>query len=111
MRMQAKSPIAAVTVLALAAISLACVMSCWAPQPAMPPCHHHSSSSCAPLLLTAETPQTLVEAAPASASAIFVSAAALAKYGEAIAYARLDDTSPFRRAIVCPLFASAVLRI
>lgn len=111
MAMQAKNPIAAVTALALAVISLACVMSCWTPQPAMAPCHQHSSNSCAPLLLTAETPQPLLAADPAyaSASATFIPAAVEAERGskseEVIAYARLDDISPYGWAVASPLFA------
>ena len=62
MWMHAKTSVATMTALALAFVSLACVLSCFGPQAAMPPCHHHAHS-CAPLLLTAETPHAPLAAA------------------------------------------------
>ncbi|HEY1755356.1 MAG TPA: hypothetical protein VGG72_08160 [Bryobacteraceae bacterium] len=87
MTMQGKDPVAALTAIALAVVSIACVLSCWSPQPAMPlPCHHHAKS-CAPLLLTAEAPHSSLASAVVPAFSISTALGGPVPAPEALAFA------------------------
>ncbi|HEY6273698.1 MAG TPA: hypothetical protein VIX19_17095, partial [Terriglobales bacterium] len=58
--------VAVFTAVVLAVVSLICVASCADLSASVPPCHQHHAKTCAPLLLTAESPShVLAHAVPA----------------------------------------------
>jgi len=105
-----KTPAAVLTAVALAVVSLACVVSCWSPQAAMPPCHHHQTNSCGPLLLTAEAPHSSLTTAILPVFSPSLAAAAPASQLDADSVAPLAPEPPVSPPALAPP-AHFILRI